>query len=411
MDFALLRPCIAIGLAAAATMARAEEFRWLQFVPDGLEARVVTRQDACPAAELDGRPAAMHIRAPAGERFPILVCALPIPTAARSASIADVPLALPKSRIRRIAVVGDTGCRIKGQAIQDCNSPTEWPFRQIAQSAAALRPDLVIHVGDYLYRETPCPAGEEACAGSPYGDTWAAWRADFFDPSQGLLGAAPWIFLRGNHEACDRGGKGWTRLLDPRPFDTREECRGSAAPFVTSLGGLHLAVMDVSTAEQNAVSPSQVAEFQRQFAQVGRAPYPTWLLLHRPIYSVVKLLGSQVIGGNATLAAAVRGVLPNNVTLLLSGHDHVFQVLAFDQNLPPQLIVGHSGTYLDEGVANDSSGLTVEGVKITTGLSKPNMFGFVVLEQGSADWHAVNHDVQGRPGTRCRIMDRNIGCE
>ena len=35
--------------------------------------------------------------------------------------------------------------------------------------AAAQKPDLVIHVGDYYYRETPCPAGEAKCAGSPFG--------------------------------------------------------------------------------------------------------------------------------------------------------------------------------------------------------------------------------------------------
>ena len=78
------------------------------------------------------------------------------------------------------------------------------PFAALATAAAALKPDLVIHLGDYLYRETPCPASFAGCAGSPYGDNWAAWNADFFVPGAPLLAAAPWIVIRGNHEDCAR---------------------------------------------------------------------------------------------------------------------------------------------------------------------------------------------------------------
>ena len=44
-----------------------------------------------------------------------------------------------------------------------------WPFPKIAATAAAARPDLVIHVGDYHYREAPCPAERAGCANSPSG--------------------------------------------------------------------------------------------------------------------------------------------------------------------------------------------------------------------------------------------------
>ena len=78
--------------------------------------------------------------------------------------------------IKRIVVIGDTGCRLKGTFVQDCNDPVKWPFATVARLAAARHPDLVIHVGDYHYRETPCPADRAGCAGSPYGDNWAVWQ-------------------------------------------------------------------------------------------------------------------------------------------------------------------------------------------------------------------------------------------
>jgi hypothetical protein len=62
---------------------------------------------------------------------------------------------------------------------QDCNDPSQWPFGAVSSAAAVSKPDLVIHVGDYLYRESSCPAGDRGCTGSPFGDDWAAWKADF----------------------------------------------------------------------------------------------------------------------------------------------------------------------------------------------------------------------------------------
>ena len=88
-----------------------------------------------------------------------------------------------------------------------------WPFATIAAIIAGHRPDLVVHLGDYYYRESSCPDGEEGCAGSPFGDRWSSWNADFFAPARPLLRSAPWVFVRGNHEGCERGGKGWYRFL------------------------------------------------------------------------------------------------------------------------------------------------------------------------------------------------------
>ena len=126
---------------------------------------------------------------------------------------------MPVASPQRILVVGDTGCRIKGAALQACNDPAPGLFRRLAAAAARLKPDLVIHVGDYLYRESACPAGNAGCAGSPWGDNWITWQADFLTPAAPLLAAAPIVLVRGNHEDCRRSGAGLLRLQGPSGFE------------------------------------------------------------------------------------------------------------------------------------------------------------------------------------------------
>ena len=110
--------------------------------------------------------------------------------------------------------MGDTGCRLEtGDPPQSCNDPQAWPFKQISDMASSFNPNLVIHVGDYLYRQDACPQGDNGCEGSPFGDNYATWDADFFAPANRLLRKAPWVFSRGNHEECGRAGKGWFCFL------------------------------------------------------------------------------------------------------------------------------------------------------------------------------------------------------
>lgn len=84
---------------------------------------------------------------------------------------------MPSPVIRRIVVIGDTGCRLKASesAYQACNDSEAYPFATVAAHAAAWHLDLVIHVGDYLYRANPCPPGRSGCVGSPWGYGWDSW--------------------------------------------------------------------------------------------------------------------------------------------------------------------------------------------------------------------------------------------
>ncbi len=405
----------AVAFAAAIEMAdpsaAADIMRWTQYTPSGLEARAVTDQAICPQAAIDGAPAAMTVRAGSDAAYPVTVCVLPVPAAAKSVTIAGIPVALPSTQPNRILIIGDTGCRMKGKAFQACNDPVQWPARLMAEAAAQLKPDLVIHAGDYHYREAACPAGNAGCAGSPNGDTWAVWHSDFFAPFETLLRVAPWVAVRGNHEECGRGGIGWSRTLEGYPIDPVKGCNGVGAPFAISLPGLTLAVMDVSTAEEAVVEETEAKAYKQRYAGLAALTSgPTWILQHRPIWSAANWQDGLPRGDNKTLAAAAFGSIPANVTVMISGHHHFFQALSYDGGIPAQIVSGHGGNTLGRGEPGNPVGLMYGAVRVKGGIDMPGAFGFAMMTGAGEGWILTNHDRFGKVLKTCEIKGRELSC-
>ena len=400
--------------ARAAEPSPAVDAAWVQYGPKGaIEARAVVAASACPRARIDGVEHRMRLRAAANADFPA-ICSVAVPRSAHTIAIAGRTLPRPVARVRRIVVIGDTGCRIRGTVVQDCADPRRWPFPRLAAAAARARPDLVIDVGDYLYRESACPAGIAGCAGSPHGDRWPAWRADFFAPAAPLLAAAPWVVVRGNHEACGRAGIGWLRLLGPDPVAPDEACDAHLPPYRLAIGALHLIVMDDADAPDVRLDAALVPAYRREFAALARAPAPSWLLMHRPIWGAIAGPLDIPIGGNATLIAAIgRAGIPAPVRLMLAGHIHSFEALNYGgaARVPPQLIAGFGGDRLDR-TPRELGGAIFQGdsgVTVNRGVSIPG-FGFVVLRRAARGWDIDVHDVAGRVERRCWFRGGRVGC-
>jgi hypothetical protein len=407
---------LTICLISAPTNAR-DLYRWVQYVPNGLEARVVTDDAACPLAAIEGQAISMRARSVPGANYPVRTCALPVPKGAKLVTLNGVPVSLPKERPNKILIVGDTGCRLKGAQIQACNDMSQWPFRLGAAMSADFKPDLVIHVGDMHYRETPCPAGNLGCAGTPYGDSWEVWKEDFFAPGEALLNTAPWVMVRGNHEECERGGIGWARTLDPytyNPNSGRDGCLGPQQPYSIDLGSLTLIVMDVSTADEK-LNSTQVDYYRPQFESAKIFAGPVWYAFHRPLWAAENLRNGAPEGDNKTLAAAAKGYMPHNAMAILSGHHHVFEVMKYENDLPIQIVSGHGGDDLSLRVPSPIVGLEVNGEKVVAGVSKPGIFGFSIIERDQADtsgtkWTLTGYDVRGRSIATCKLDARNLAC-
>ena len=397
-------------LCVAPATVQAAKSVWVQAVRGGYEARVVTGAAHCPVLHTDKGDIAMAERAAATADFP-LVCGAAVPAGAVSASIAGATVPLPVADPQRILVLGDTGCRIKGGALQACNDLARWPFPQLAAAGSQLKPDLIVHVGDYLYRESACPVGNQGCAGSPWGDNWTTWQADFYTPAAPLLAAAPIVLVRGNHEDCARAGPGWLRLQGPLPFDPVVPCTAHLPLYAVDLGGLSLAVMDDATAQDTDLNRDDSPVYAAELTGLAALKAPVWFVHHRPIWAAVSGPLGIPVGGNLELIDAARIAslhgeppIPSSVELMLSGHIHTFEAINYAKDIPPQIVAGNGGTKLEETPQN-LRGAQFQGhssVTVADGLSV-NGFGFLLMTRAEGGWTIDLYDSSGSKTRTCRF--------
>jgi hypothetical protein len=139
---------LAIPLFAkqGASSAKTNGPMWIELGPDGqIIARDITANATCPQIDIDGKLSDMTVRAPQTlPAFPVTACEAVIPSGAKSVSILKQSLVLPVAKPKRLVIIGDTGCRIKGDKVQDCESGKKWPFHKLAKQAAAWKPQLAV---------------------------------------------------------------------------------------------------------------------------------------------------------------------------------------------------------------------------------------------------------------------------
>jgi hypothetical protein len=425
-------------LFAAAVIPLLADEMWVELgpAPTGFTAlaRYTSRDiKSCPAISLDGREQPMLQRTNTG-KFVAVVCEHEIPFRTISAVINGQALPVPawtKKAHPVIVVIGDTGCRIKQGGedsagpggkwnIQDCASSKDWPFQEVAQHAAAEKPDLVIHVGDYLYREKHC-TGVAGCPGGPAGDTLETWEADFFTPAKKLLLAAPWVFIRGNHEDCSRAGEGWFTLLDPRVI---KACTNYTEPYELKTHVTPpLVVLDSNPAMDGPCKVSDAActaEFTKQIATYTQA-FETistwnlqhaWLLTHRPVWSL-KAGGPEGIQAlNIVEETAWKKHRPKGVELLLAGHTHTFEMIGFDprKERAMQLVVGNGGTKLAPKLTYNPSASAVQDAKIKD-FREVQDFGYTTLKPAAKGWNVLAHERDGKVDIACDIDSGKAHCQ
>jgi Calcineurin-like phosphoesterase len=403
---------------------KAEVRAWVELGSQGAVARAIATGSgaSCPELIVDGTPQAMTTRSAPQSCFGVLVCEATIPAGASSASIGSTALPLPPKRIKKIAVIGDTGCRLKGSSctqsadcqpdcvattVQACNDPEDWPFAGVAGLVAAAKPDVVIHVGDYHYREALCPEGNKDCAGSPAGDNWPSWKADFFDPAAPLLAAAPWVMVRGNHEECSRAGWGWFRFLDPGPLPTA--CNDDPSPYPVGLPELQLLVLNTSAADSET-SAFYAPAYQTLNQLASQGSTPSWLLSHHPLWGFAEDEGEVSKVTDVLQQALGSGGLDPKIGLVAAGHIHLFEALGFEAPRVPSIIFGMSGTKLDDPLNAKLVGETLDGAKVVAADTRAR-FGYALAEPDKDGWKFTIYSVKGSPRVACEVEGVTLRCE
>ncbi len=421
----------------------------------GAVARVLTEDTQCPLIRFDAQEVRMNVRAaPASlplrstrsapedsksSMFPLLTCEKDIPRNTKSAMLGGISLPLPRSVIKRIVVIGDTGCRLKKSdaAYQACNDSNLYPFARVAAAAADWKPDLVVHVGDLHYRENACPEGNSGCAGSPWGYGWDAWQADFFAPGAALLKAAPLVMVRGNHESCARAGQGWWRMIDPRPLLAGRDCNDAvnddkgdySDPYAVPLGGdAQLIVLDTSNTTGAAIPATDIRQLRyrdmyNKLEKLSQQASYNFAANHHPILGFAAKQNKQgevtLLPGNQGMQSVFSAInpllMPPRINALLSGHVHVWQEVSFSSPHPTQFVAGFSGTMEDVvplPAELPPAATPADGAIVEHHSSWVNGFGFMTMERnGPQQWVVKVWDVNGQQRNTCNVNGSHSVCE
>lgn len=371
-------------------------------------------------------------------------CSANIPAGASRAVVGShtIPASLPK-QTRSIAVFGDSGCRLKGSTVQDCNDPAAWPLARIAQSITREDPDLIVFTGDFFYREAACPddlssecgASPAPIPGMPFKDSALAWQADVFTPMAPVLASAPIVVTRGNHEACDRGGNGYFIYFDPR-----EGTEGTCAPVeqpdgslvvsaprvtpsfavdvaVTPTRSLRLVVVDSANGwdcEVSSILPQQRAAYEAA-QRLAAKKKESWLIVHRPVAAWQMNTDCGPNGGwiSADQQVGSYGLL-GDYSVMVSSHIHTVETMNIP-GIPPQIVLGNGGTLLESPVP---FALPVTGPSFADSMAYPAptsgwweiAFGYAMVHpkpKGRWQWDIKHAD--GTPMQTCMLAGR-MGC-
>ena len=384
------------------------EYAWVQLGEgQAASARAIlpTPNAPCPRITVDNQPSApMNVRtmptAYSSSFGAITVCEYPL-TPVTQVSIDDgnttTTLYPPTGRSDTILVLGDTGCRLKGNSHQWCQGGSlrqgQWGFPPLSASAAAgPQPDMILHVGDYLYRES---TGTDGTTCDPYnpargwihcGDNWPAWEDEFFAPAQagGLLSRAPWLYVRGNHEDCSRAWKGYFLFFYPHAVPSA--CQDVIAPYPVNLQGLDIYVVDTSNESSSAAQTSLTA-VNNDLSNTSN-PQAAWLTTHVPM--------SDLAPAYANSGLANQGQLK----WIHVGHIHFFQQIDATNSQQPETITGGSGTKLDSCHGggptcslNSSAGCCYG--KISSTNQDQYTYLTVTFDAQRSQWNATLHDLNG----------------
>lgn len=338
-----------------------------------------------------------HNRNDADNLLPFFLCQSLVPATSGPLVLQGKPVATLRKTVDVYGVVGDTGCRQKsGHPPQNCSNVTDWPAKAVADSlgATVAEHSIVIHVGDFIYREGPCQYPDPLyCADWALGHNWPALKQDFFEPFAGILDRYVWLFLRGDHEVCTRGGPLFQRLFAPTIAEI--PCSDYTDPYqLPSFGGAFgLAVMDSSFAQDDVTKASL------EMLNAYRAQYDALLvttaknrlfLTHKPAYAVNNT-GASVVEVCETLQQTSK--FSSRDRLVLSGHLHEVQyIVPTDPSIPPQAIFGSGGASTDSPLLGPPTEI---GGKALSEWKQLTTNGFGVLRRAGAVWSLGAFDTSG----------------
>lgn len=318
----------------------------------------------------------------------------------------------------RIAILGDTGCRLKEnkgqQFYQNCQSKEEWPYPEVVKTIAQESYDFAIHTGDYHYREQCSDPKKCPQLSRSLGYGWTAWWDDFYQPTQPLFKKSPILFVRGNHEDCQRAFSGWGPLsVLQKKFE--DSCHEIEPYQWIEIEDLVLINFDDSAFDDrsswDALDQKKWLSIFNELTERAsslKGKKEIWFLAHKPVFGFVPSREDaepQAINENLK-KLMVQSKLVNQVDYFLSGHVHNQQVARDTHEGAIQVIVGHTGTSLDP------FGRKILTDQIVTATESKKSFGYAIFERmGFKKWKWIFKNQQGRDELVCQVQGQKTQCD
>jgi predicted phosphodiesterase len=320
-----------------------DEYHWIEYIRDNkISARAITVSAICPKIKVNGKYHDMMLRSEIEDielKQKVKVCEYDV-TLANNVAINEKNLKLPAKKINSFIVIGDTGCESsvfdENHRAQNCLDQDAWPFHKVAQSVAKENPDMVIHLGDYAYKNK-YNNNEDQKKNELM--QWFFFKNEFFQPAKTLLETVPMIFIRGNHEVCSLMGKGWFAFLDPGKF---QECVDHTPTYKLNLDDLNFLVFD-SSGSKNITGET----YKQEFINIEKSlDKPHWMLIHHPVIMMPKLSDAKFFEKvhSPEISKAFSSDITKQISLVISGHYHVAAYLERKVDKLKQLVLGNGGT-------------------------------------------------------------------
>ena len=310
---------------------------WIQYYNDYYLLRVLA--DDCEDIKIisDSKKFELSLRSDKDNDLTKQLCEVKIPKDIINLSIDEQNINLPGQSIKRIAIIGDTGCRNTHFIRTNCNDKDAWPLETIAKSIDRKKPDLIIHLGDYVYTQTYCILGGANCSNK--NDIFSKWRKEFLDPANLILKQYPWIFIRGNHDKCSRFGYYWTKLFGYNQWNNK--CNAVEDIFNVTLNNLRLNLIIADTANISDRILKNLDFYKKYISNIRdntRNGMSNLLFMHHPVFE-----GSSI--NNMLFRANIEQYF-ESIDAFFGGHVHTIAVTNFYNLIPHQFVLGGGGANL-----------------------------------------------------------------
>ena len=320
------------------------------------------------------------------------------------------------SKNLNIAVIGDTGCRLKesnGKGVyQNCSVTKEWAYPEVAKSLQGETYDFAVHTGDYHYREQCSDPKLCSLYAQHTGYGWAAWWDDFFAPSLPLFKKSPWLFVRGNHEDCKRAYQGWS-ILSSVVKRIQDSCEEIENYQWIEMDDLVFINFDNSAFEdRQELTPKDSVKWKEQFLKITqqikqlKTKKEIWFLVHKPVLGFVPSpADAEPVAVKPNMMQLLKQTgLYDQIDIFLSGHIHNQQLVPDDNKL--QLIVGHGGSALDP------FGRKIFTEQLVTTTENKYSFGYALFHRsGFKKWDFTFKNQFGEVELKCHLDKNKASCD